>query len=602
MEPKLLVRNIHHKFGGAEVLRGIDFDLYPGEIHALVGERRAGKSTFARILSGDIKKQSGQIFIDGKEVPFLTPRSALRYKIGTIYQNMNVLPTLTFVENVFLSDLPFFVSPIKRRRMSEECMRILRQLDMGINIHSPLRLLPESDQQCVELLRLLVLSPDIIILDEVSNRQTPAQMVKIEKILNILRSQGKSIVYITTNVDEIFQFADRVTVFKEGLRKSTERVQDMDRLRLISLTYSFAMNQKLEEKTKRSLRMNRLNEELIRNLPVGVILFNSKGKVESANSEVEKIAASPGESLRDLGIEEVLDRIGIVRKTEMIEAFSDRSNKTWEKVDYRNDRTLMIKMSPILDEDSYQGTILFMDDVTMDPKIKEYLSRADQVASIAELAAGVAHEINNPLAIIQNYLVLAKSPSSEEELHGDIEKMEGELQRIVEIVQSLLSFSRVGLAQKRRVSIASLLDEVLILLSHKLAEKEVTVVKRWPEAPIVVLVVENKIKQLFINLIVNACEAILKHGKIAIEVERIMPGRDVEIRITDDGYGIAPEIQDRIFTPFFTTKISKSNAGLGLSICQHIVELHGGVILFDSVPGKTVFTVRLPISEATSGQ
>jgi two-component system, NtrC family, sensor histidine kinase AtoS len=601
MDPKLLVRSIRHKFGSTEVLRGIDFDLYPGEIHALVGERRAGKSTFARILSGDIRKQSGQIFIDGKEVPYLTPRSGLRRKIGTIYQNMNVLPTLNFVDNVFLSGMPAFVGPWRRRRMTEECLRILRRFELDIDIRSPLRLLPESDQQYVELLRLLIQSPDIIILDEISNRRTSAQMAKIEEILNHLRSNGKSIIYITTNVDEIFQLADRVTVLKDGLRKSTERVQDMDRLRLISLAYSFALNLKQGEEAKRGLRMNRLNEELIRSLPAGLILFDSSGRVEIANSEVEKIASSPRDSLRGLGLEEVLDRIGVVPREEMIEAFKARGNETWEKVDYRQGKTLMLKMSPLWDQDSYQGTILFMDDVTMDPQVKEYLSRADQVASIAELAAGVAHEINNPLAIIQNYLLLSKTPSSEEERADNIEKMEGELQRIVEIVQSLLSFSRVGLAQKRRVDIASLLEEVLILLSHKLSEKEVAVRKSWPGDPIVVSVVENKIKQLFINLIVNACEAVLQRGRIELEAERVGSGGEVEIRITDDGYGIAPEIRDKIFAPFFTTKISKSNTGLGLSICQHIVELHGGVLLFDSVPGKTTFTVRLPTTDAASG-
>ena len=142
MEPKLLVRNIRHRFDSTEVLRGIDFDLYAGEIHALVGERRAGKSTFARILSGDIRKQSGQIFIDGREISHLTPRSGLRRKIGTIYQNMNVLPTLNFVENVFLSDLPFFVGPWRRRRMTEDCLRVLRQFELRVDIRSPLMSLP----------------------------------------------------------------------------------------------------------------------------------------------------------------------------------------------------------------------------------------------------------------------------------------------------------------------------------------------------------------------------------------------------------------------------------------------------------------------------
>ncbi len=595
MEPRLLVRNIRHSFNSAEVLRGIDFDLYPGEIHALVGERRSGKSTFARILSGDLKKQSGQIFIDGKEVPFLTPRTGLRRQIGIIYQNIHVLPSLSFVENVFLSRLPAFIPPWKKEMMAETCVEAMRQFDLDVDVLAPLASLSESVQQYVELFRLVLLAPRIVILDEISSRQTAEQMGRIKDVLRDFRSRGRSVIYITTNVDEIFQLADRVTIFKDGLRKSTERVQDMDRLTLISLAYSFAMNLDQEKKPARSLRMSRLNEDLLGSLPVGVILFTSKGKVSVANSEVEKIASSPREELRGLSLHDILDRIGIEPREEIVDAYRNRRSETWDKLDYRQGRTLRLRISPLWDQDTFQGTILFMDDITLDPKVKEYLSHADQVASIAELAAGVAHEINNPLAILHNCLELSRSATTEEERRENVERMEGELQRIIEIVQSLLSFSRVGQAPKRRVNLVSLIEEVLILLSHKLAEKEVTVSRRWPREPVVVPVIENKAKQLFINLIVNACEAVLEHGEITIEVERLASGADAEARIIDNGYGIAPEIRDRIFTPFFTTKISRSNTGLGLSICQHIVELHGGVLLFDSVPGRTVFTVRLPM-------
>ena len=107
--------------------------------------------------------------------------------------------------------------------------------------------------------------------------------------------------------------------------------------------------------------------------------------------------------------------------------------------------------------------------------------------------------------------------------------------------------------------------------------------------------IENKIRQLLINLVVNAYEAVLRQGFIGLSVRKDSEAGIAEIRIADNGYGIAPEIRSQIFQPFFTTKISKTNTGLGLSICQHIVELHEGVITFESTPGSTTFTVQLPL-------
>jgi signal transduction histidine kinase len=136
--------------------------------------------------------------------------------------------------------------------------------------------------------------------------------------------------------------------------------------------------------------------------------------------------------------------------------------------------------------------MLFFDDVSMDPQVKEYLSRADQVAFIAELAAGVAHEINNPLSILQNSIILAKLPAPDEERAENFTRMETELERIVEIVQSLLS--------------------------HKLNEKDVVVTKDWPQEPVILPVIENKIRQLLVNLVVNAYEAVLRQGEIGLGV------------------------------------------------------------------------------------
>ena len=139
-------------------------------------------------------------------------------------------------------------------------------------------------------------------------------------------------------------------------------------------------------------------------------------------------------------------------------------------------------------------------------------------------------------------------------------------------------------------------DEVIVLLSHKIHDKCVNVSKESVPPVIEVVGDENKLKQLLLNLINNSIEAVLNEGLIEIRLAEDRPNRQVHVRISDNGYGIPKEIGSEIFTPFFSTKLDKKNTGLGLSICQNIVETHRGTIRFESDPGnRTTFVVTLPL-------
>jgi len=168
--------------------------------------------------------------------------------------------------------------------------------------------------------------------------------------------------------------------------------------------------------------------------------------------------------------------------------------------------------------------------------------------------------------------------------------------RIVQIVSSLLSFSRIRDFPAKRVNLAYVLEEVLLLLHHTLSKKNIILKKNLPAREVEIFGDENKLKQLFLNLINNSIEAVLDEGVIGVDLARTDGEKKIEVVVSDNGYGIPRDIQDSIFKPFYSTKINKRNTGLGLSICQHIVREHGGEIGFSSLPGETTsFHVRFPL-------
>ena len=216
-----------------------------------------------------------------------------------------------------------------------------------------------------------------------------------------------------------------------------------------------------------------------------------------------------------------------------------------------------------------------------------------RMSTVARLAVGVAHGVNNPLFAIQNYLEVIRGRVADPEIEERLTRIEREVARISEIVSSLLSFSRVASAPPRAIDVREVIENAVILLQHAFREKAVSVDLDLPLNPLGVQGDENLLTQVVLNLASNAVDAVLSGGRIGIHAREAVDGW-VEMRVTDDGCGIPDDVGARIFDPFFTTKLSRRNTGLGLSICRNILEEHGGTIGFESKPGSgTTFTVRL---------
>ena len=260
-------------------------------------------------------------------------------------------------------------------------------------------------------------------------------------------------------------------------------------------------------------------------------------------------------------------------------------------------RTVMVSVSPLCDPDGgILGVLGIARDVTDTKKLEQQIQNSEKLASVGKLAAGVAHEINNPLGGILNCLYNLRkgtvSPARQEEY---LASMEDGLRRVQKIVRQLLDFSQQHEPELSSTNINAVVERVLVLTNHALLANQIRLDKQLrPDLP-ELMVDRHMIEQVLMNLILNAVQAIKGGGTITIRT-RLNEGI-CQIDVEDTGCGIPPHVLPRIFDPFFTTKGTGEGTGLGLSVSLGIIERHGGQIRVDSEVGKgTVFTVCLPMT------
>ncbi|HTP58293.1 MAG TPA: ATP-binding protein, partial [Spirochaetia bacterium] len=591
------MRDIHVSYDSVQALRGVDFDLATGEIHGLLGEHRAGKSTLVKLLSGAVTKEWGTIRFRGQDVQSFTPKSAMESRIAIVYQNMNVIPSISAVENIFTGQrITTRLGFLDRKSMESAAVRLFQELRVNVNPHARLEDLTEAEQLMVEIAKALSIDPELLIFDEISSKLTPREMETIYRLLFEFKGRGKSVIYISHNMDEIFQLADRVTILKNGMRQGTEEIQDVDKLKLIKMTYSFVLSRReLEQDNRELFLLKKYNENIIRNLPIGVIILDQERRIATVNFAAVKILALKDEVLLDRPVDALLEGCGMEKRPEIQEKIDAKEEHAWEELHCGEKGLIRLKMFPFKDDEyKHLGTILVIEDISRDRYFQDYLLRSEKIASIAELATGVAHEISNPLSVVLNYVDLLKRRHTADADSERLAKIERELNRIGQIIGSLLSFSKVRKIPMEPLSVSRIISDVALLVDHKIKEKSITLRLPVVGDDLMVYGEENSLKQVFVNLLINSAEAVLERGNVEIAVKRLERDDCVEVSIIDDGCGIAPEIMEKIFDPFFSTKAGKKNTGLGLSICQHIVESHDGVITCSSEE-STVMSVRLPL-------
>jgi len=243
---------------------------------------------------------------------------------------------------------------------------------------------------------------------------------------------------------------------------------------------------------------------------------------------------------------------------------------------------------------------VIFDDVTDRAELEQRLVQADKLSSIGLLAAGVAHEVNTPLAVISTYAqMLAKQVADDTQKSVILDKIAKQTFRASEIVNSLLNFSRTSSTSFGEVKLNRVIQETLSLLEHQLQKTGIQVHTELDPELGPVHGNAGKLQQVFLNLILNARDAMRTGG--AIEVRTWQEGAHAHVEVADSGTGIAPEHLHRVYDPFFTTKAARQGTGLGLAVTYGIIKEHGGSIEVANRPGGGAqFRIELPLSKTAA--
>ena len=487
MDPLLIeLRHIGKEYRGVHAVRDVSFGVQRGEVHALLGENGAGKSTLTKIMAGAVQPSQGQILLEGRPVSFATPHDALGHGIAMVYQETSLVPSLTVAQNLYLGDEPFFN---RLRGLYIAAQQFLQRLNFNVDPTKLVSQLGAAQRQMVEIARAVQHDARLIIFDEPTATLTPEEKHHFFGLVQRLRTDGVSIVFISHALEEALTIADRITILRDGEHVLTADASELDRDRIIQAMVGRSLSQELYGHRSQRVRRPRGAKVLsVQNLSMGTIVKNNAfslyagqitgmfGLIGSGRTETAKIVA--GVAKRDFlhGGEILLDGEPVRYRT-------PRPAVQGGVVYVTEDRKLEGFFETMsIAENIYTGELasspsLFMrvrqDDMrTLADTWRQRLSiRAiDSDARIVELSGGNQQKVVIAKALVQRRrLVIFVEPSRGVDVGS-----------IAEIHQLVHSLADEGIAV---LVISSYLPEILTLSDRILVTRQGRVVEEFaPEA------------------------------------------------------------------------------------------------------------------------
>jgi D-xylose transport system ATP-binding protein len=243
--PLVSMSRIEKSFPGTRALKGVTLDVWPGEIHAVVGENGAGKSTLIKILAGiyPAGQYEGEIHIDGREERFRGIHDAELSGVGVVHQELSLVPELCVAENIFIGRVPHRGGIVRWNEMLKRAREWMSKVGLHLDPETPVSRLGIAQQQLVEIAKALSYHARIMVLDEPTSALTGAEAETLFAILRDLATQGAGIIYISHRLAEVFQLSDRITVLRDGMNVATEETGKLDQSSVIKMMVGREMSQ-----------------------------------------------------------------------------------------------------------------------------------------------------------------------------------------------------------------------------------------------------------------------------------------------------------------------------------------------------------------------
>ncbi|MEV4624988.1 sugar ABC transporter ATP-binding protein [Micromonospora sp. NPDC049523] len=248
----LTMTDIGKHFPGVVALNHVDFRLFPGEVHALMGENGAGKSTLIKVLTGVYQHDEGQIELDGQPVAITSPLAAQQVGISTVYQEINLCPNLSVAENIFIGREPRRLGRIRWSELRRQAEQRLRRLDLDLDVSTPLSSHSLAIQQMVAIARAIDISARVLILDEPTSSLDSAEVAQLFRVMRQLKQEGMAIIFVTHFLDQVYEISDRITVLRNGRLIGEYRIAELSQLDLVGkmIGGELAVLEQLDEQDK----------------------------------------------------------------------------------------------------------------------------------------------------------------------------------------------------------------------------------------------------------------------------------------------------------------------------------------------------------------
>ncbi|PIE33798.1 hypothetical protein CSA56_09805 [candidate division KSB3 bacterium] len=597
----LVLERVSVNVGRLQLLQHIDLRIKRGDIHAIIGDHGAGKSTLVKVISGLILPTSGTITFDKHFLWRYSTKQAIKLGINTVYQDGNVLPNMTVLENIFLNReirTPFFLPDNKK--MKAIVQEVFHDLDISLDLNTLLGSYDFAQQQLVELARIACFPTKFLIIDEISNKLLPKAIEKLHYIISMLRQGGTTVLYISRNMDEILNFANRVTILNKGRIVETTDISNIDKLQLVQLTYSsMTRREELEQNNLELFYLNNFNKSLINNVPLPLMVTDSKGFIVIMNRMFEHLTNTRHADFVSKPVEDIFelqeDNMSFPKKN--LHNFQKHHTMTVTLKQGLAEKTINVHMIPFVDEDeSFMGTLYALSNREGNNEFGQVMQSGDAGRHSRKMLAEVAHEISNPLGIMLNYVKLIATEHKTENIQTHAKVIEKEIKRIKRFLRDITETKETLQPSEKKTCIGDIIEEVALFLQPMLETNQVHL-DIDGEENIFLESDPDLIKQVILNIMLNGIEAMPEGGELCVAVysENVEDQAYSVIEIRDSGIGIPSDKFDRIFEPFYTTKDTEESCGLGLSLSQDIInQLQGFITIESRERDGTTFHIFIP--------